>query len=87
MFSNVTRSSSWRWRISSEQPRILHRDHRLGGEVLQQRDLLVGERPHLLAIDSDVAEQDVVLAQRHSEHGCDSRRDRPDRAIDRVAGR
>ena len=26
-----------------EQPRVLHRDHRLGGEVLQQRDLLVGE--------------------------------------------
>ena len=33
-----------------EQPRVLHRDHRLGGEVLQQRDLFVGERPDLLAI-------------------------------------
>ena len=26
-----------------DQPRILHRDDRLGGEVLQQRDLLFGE--------------------------------------------
>ena len=34
-----------------QQPRILHRDHRLRGEVLQQGDLLVGERPHLLAVD------------------------------------
>ena len=34
-----------------QQPRVLHRDHRLGGEVLQQRDLLVGERPHFLAVD------------------------------------
>ena len=32
-----------------DQPRILHRDHRLRGEILQQRDLLVGERPDLLA--------------------------------------
>ena len=33
----------------AEQPRILHRDHRLGGEVLEQRDLLVGEGPDFLA--------------------------------------
>ena len=33
-----------------DQPRVLHRDDRLRREVLQQRDLLVGERPHLLAI-------------------------------------
>ena len=31
-------------RVSVEQPRILHRDDRLRREVLQQRDLLVGER-------------------------------------------
>ena len=30
----------------AEQPRVLHRDDRLGGEVLQQRDLLVGKWPH-----------------------------------------
>ena len=34
-----------------DQPRVLHRDDRLRREILQQRDLLVGERPHLLAID------------------------------------
>ena len=26
--------------LLGDQPRVLHRDHRLGGEVLQQRDLL-----------------------------------------------
>ena len=34
-----------------DEPRVLHRDDRLRGEVLQQRDLLVGERPDLLAVD------------------------------------
>ena len=52
-------------RCLGHQPRVLHRDHRLGGEVLQQRDLLVGEGPDLLAVDRDSAEQRSVLAQRH----------------------
>ena len=30
-----------------DEARILHRDRRLGGKVLQQCDLLVGEGPHL----------------------------------------
>ena len=34
-------------RCLGQQPRVLHRDHRLGGEILQQRDLLVGEGAHL----------------------------------------
>ena len=34
-----------------QEPRVLHRDHRLRGEILQQRDLFVGERPHLQAVD------------------------------------
>ena len=33
----------------AEQPRVLDGDDGLGGEVLQQIDLLVGERPNLLA--------------------------------------
>ena len=33
-----------------EQPRVLDGDDGLLGEVLDQRDLLVGERPHLLAV-------------------------------------
>ena len=36
-----------------EQPRVLDRDDRLVGEILQQRDLLLGERPHLHATDQD----------------------------------
>ena len=31
----------------AEQPRVLHRDDCLGGEVFQERDLFVRERPHL----------------------------------------
>ena len=34
-----------------EQPRVLDGDDGLGGEVRDQLDLLVGERPHLLAVD------------------------------------
>ena len=37
-------------RVSVNQPRVLHRNDRLRGEVLQQRDLFVGERTHLLAV-------------------------------------
>ena len=40
-----------------EQPRVLDGDHRLRGEVLHQLDLLVGERPHLVAVDDDDADQ------------------------------
>jgi hypothetical protein len=50
-----------------QQPRILHRDDRLRGKVLQQRNLLVGKRPNLTAVGCDVAEQSAVLAQWHSK--------------------
>ena len=33
-----------------QEPRILHRDDRLRREVLEQRNLLIAERPDLLAI-------------------------------------
>ena len=56
-------------RVSVMQPRVLHRDDRLRREVLQQRDLLVGERPDLLAVGDNGAEQRIVLAQRHEEIG------------------
>ena len=36
-----------------EQPRVLDGDDGLSGEVLDQLDLLVGERPDLLAVDSE----------------------------------
>src|SRR6516164_390901 len=34
-----------------EEARVLDRNHRLGGEVLQQLNLLLAERLHLLAVD------------------------------------
>jgi hypothetical protein len=34
-----------------QEPRVLHRDHRLRREVLQQRDLLFGERSYFPSID------------------------------------
>ena len=40
-----------------EQPRVLDGDDGLGGEVLHQLDLLVGERSNLLAVDDDSADQ------------------------------
>ena len=39
-----------------QEPRILHCNDCLRGEVLQQHDLLFGERPHLLAVDNHCAE-------------------------------
>ena len=50
-----------------EQPRVLDGDDGLGGEVLHQLDLLVGERPHLLAVDGERADQLVFLEHRHQE--------------------
>src|SRR6516164_8626722 len=40
-----------------DQPRVLHRDHRLRREILQKRDLLVGERTDLLAEDCYLTEK------------------------------
>ena len=50
-----------------EQPGVLDRDDGLRGEILDQLDLLVGERPDLLAIDDDRADQLVVLEHRHRD--------------------
>ena len=55
-----------------EQPRVLDSDHRLGGEILHQRGLLVGEGAQFLSIDADGADQLVVLKQRHGEQGSNS---------------
>ena len=78
-----------------EQPRVLDGDDGLGGEVLHQLDLLVGERPDFLAEDGDGADQLIVLEHRHVEQACDRRRsepvqrwapDRPDRPHSRQCG-
>ena len=62
-----------------DQPRVLHRDHRLRREVLQQRDLLVGERPDLLAVGSDTAEQASSLRSAHQTAGAYAAERRPRR--------
>ncbi len=49
-----------------EQPRVLDRDHHLFGEIAQQLDLLLGERPDLLSIDRDRADQFGVLEHRNN---------------------
>ena len=50
-----------------KQPRVLHRDHRLSREVLQQCYLFVRKRAYLLAVNHDTAEQDVIFEERHDE--------------------
>ena len=54
-------------RSSLSKPRVLDSDDGLAGEVRHQLDLLVGERPDLLAVDGDRADQRVVLEHRHGE--------------------
>ena len=51
----------------AEQPRVIHRDDRLRGEVLKQRDLPFGVRTLFFAIDRDEAEQPVVFTERDSD--------------------
>ena len=52
-----------------EQPRVLDGDDGLGGEILHQFDLLVGERPHLLPVDGECADRLTVLDQRRGQDG------------------
>jgi hypothetical protein len=51
-----------------EQPCILDGDYRLGREVLEQSDLLVGKWPDFLAVDEDIPEESVVPAERDGEN-------------------
>jgi hypothetical protein len=44
-----------------EQPRVLYGDHRLAGEAGEQRHLLIGERPNLLPVDDNRADQFVLF--------------------------
>jgi hypothetical protein len=69
----------------AKEPRVLHRDHRLDGEILQQCDLLFGERAHLLPVDREAAEQDIVFAQGHDQN-CAKPAQIDRSAVQRVAG-
>jgi hypothetical protein len=68
---HVGRSSLLLQRFSQlvEQARVLDRDDGLVGEVLDQLDLLVSERAHLLAIDIDATNQVVVLEHGNAQYG------------------
>ena len=50
-----------------EQPHVLDRDHRLVGEGLQQRDLLVGERAGVGRGRRDAADRPALAQQRHEQ--------------------
>src|SRR5262249_50353006 len=56
-------------RSSFEQAGVLDGDDGLGGEILHQRDLLVGKRPDFLPEDDDTADQYIVLEHRHAKCG------------------
>src|SRR5262249_22499759 len=49
------------------QAAIFDRDDGLRGEVFDQLDVLVGETPHLLAVDDDGADQIILLEHRYDE--------------------
>ena len=52
----------------AEQARILDGYHGLGGEVLYQLNLLVGECANLLAVNGEDADQLIVLEHRNVEN-------------------
>ena len=60
--------SAVRLRNSLEQSCVLDSDHRLFGEVAEQFDLLVVERPDLLAIDGDRTDHLVLAQHRHDDN-------------------
>src|ERR1700693_227790 len=51
------------------EPRVLHGDDRLSGEVLKERNLLVGEGAHFLAIGEHPTEQHVILDEGDKDAG------------------
>src|SRR5262249_53554592 len=52
-----------------QKPRIFHRDYRLGREILQQRDLLFGKRPHFLTENYNRPHQRVIFSKANREAG------------------
>src|SRR6266567_488579 len=50
-----------------EQPRVLDRDHRLIGEGLEQRDVLFGKGPDIVAADDDSADALALPDHRSNE--------------------
>src|SRR5262249_33292262 len=57
-----------------EQAGVFDGDDGLGGEILDQLDLFVGERPHLLAKEIEGADQLALLQHWNAEHGTETSR-------------
>ncbi len=56
-----------------QQPRVLHRDHSLRREILEQSDLLLGEWAYFAASRGDHSEKRIVATQRNAQQsagGC-----------------
>ena len=52
----------------SQEPRIFDGDDGLGGKVLDQIDLFVGERLYFLAVDDDAPDHLAIPEHRHADH-------------------
>src|SRR5262249_18949903 len=57
-----------------QQPGILDGDDGLFREIVNKLDLFVAERPHLLAVDGDRADQLILLEHRYDENGASAGR-------------
>jgi hypothetical protein len=57
-----------------EQSRVLDGNDGLGCEVLHQRDLLVSEGPHLLAVDTERTHKFLLSEHRHDEQRASGRK-------------
>ena len=71
--------SSVRWRSSLSRRAFSIAMTAWLAKFCDQLDLLVGERPDLLAIDADRADQLALLEHRHDEKRCERRRGRRER--------
>ena len=49
-----------------EQPSVFDGNDGLGSEILHQRDLFVGKRPHFLAIDGDGSDHFAFFEHWHA---------------------
>src|SRR5947199_5525420 len=55
--------------VCFKQARVLDGDDGLFREIVHKLDLFVAERPHLLAVDGDRADQRILLEHRYDENG------------------
>ena len=58
-----------------QEPRVLHRDDRLRREILEQRDLFLGERSDLSRAATIMPRKRIIPAQRHVEDAARAGRD------------